>query len=73
MVIKKKVFAKSKKPFGRTQLTRKIIKATQHAVAEAINFHKAMGVGIIVWSEKKNGPVEIPASKIKKRRLKKLF
>ena len=70
---KKKVFAKNKKPFGRTPLTSKILKATQHAVAEAINFHKAMGVGIIVWSEKKNGPVEIPASKIKKRRVKKLI
>lgn len=60
------------KPKGRTSLTKKIFKATQYAVAEAINFHKAMGVGIIVWSEKKNGPVEIPASKIKKKRLKKL-
>ena len=68
---KKKVFAKSKKPLGRTPLTLKILKATQYAVAEAINFHKAMGVGIIVWSEKKNGPIEIPASKIKKKRLKK--
>ena len=54
-------------------LTKKILKATKYAVAEAINYHKAMGVGIIVWSEKKNGPIEIPASKIKKRRLKKLF
>ena len=58
---------------GRTALTKKIFEATRYAVAEAINYHKAMGVGIIVWSEKKNGPIEIPASKIKKRRLKKLF
>ena len=58
---------------GLSPLTKKIFKAAQYAIAEAINYHKAMGVGIIVWSEKKNGPIEIPASKIKKRRLKKLF
>ncbi len=57
----------------RTILRRKIVEASKYAIAEAINYHKAMGVGIIVWSEKKNGPIEIPASKIKKKRLKKLF
>jgi len=56
----------------RNFLAKKIAAASKYAVAEAINRHKAMGVGIIVWSEKKNGPIEIPPSKIKKRRLKKL-
>jgi hypothetical protein len=57
----------------RTILRRKIVEASKYAVAEAINRHKALGVGIIVWSEKKKGPIYIPASKIKKKRLKKLI
>lgn len=51
-------------------LSKKIIKGVKDSIAAAINEHKALGHSIVVWSEKENKVVEIPASKIKKRRLK---
>ena len=54
----------------RSALSKKIIAGVKHAIAVAINEHKALGQSIVVWSEKKNKAIEIPASKIKKRRLK---